>query len=163
MARVGFETGNQFVVEIANNFVFEKLGIGFLDHVVEVSSPGKGIDRTYRGLGGNVPLDLLWTGMTCTAFHRLFGGKALKRECMDGWRARERGKPYIDRFKVLFARLSRGFDLEQTLFQYNGGVVDIEVLVAGIEAEHGMKRIHWWQLLFLQHSSSIFIENLTKN
>jgi hypothetical protein len=61
---------------------------------------------------------------------------------MDGRRARERGKPCIDGFKVLFSRLSWGFDLEQTLFQYNGGIMNIEVLVAGIEAERGMKRIH---------------------
>jgi hypothetical protein len=39
---------------------------------------------------------------------------------------------------VLFARLSWSFDLKQTLIENNGSVVDIEVLVAGIEAEHGV-------------------------
>jgi hypothetical protein len=145
VARVGSETGNQFIVEIANNLIFEKFGIGLLDHEVDVSSPGKGIDRTYRVLGGNVPLDFLLFLNTST---RLFGGKALKRECMDGRRARERGKPCIDGFKVLFSRLSWGFDLEQTLFQYNGGIMNIEVLVAGIEAERSMKRIHSGNFFF---------------
>jgi len=135
---VGSETGNQFIVEIANNLIFEKLGVGLLDHEVDVSSPGKRIDCTRRALGGNVPLDLLGLFGASTPLRRFFGRKALKRECIDRWRARERSQPGFDGFKVLFARLSRCFDLEQTLFQYNGSVVDIEVLVAGIEAEHGV-------------------------
>jgi hypothetical protein len=160
VACVGGETGNQFIVEIANNCILEKLGIGLLDHAVDVSSPRKGVDRTNRALGGNVPFDLL---LFFDASTWLFGRKALKRECMDGRRARERGKPDIDGFKVLFSRLSRCFDLEQTLFQYNGGVVDIEVLVAGIEAKRGMRRIHGGCLLFLPFNTSIFIANRMKN